>query len=510
MTTSTSPPVNPERSWLDADVFFEESKALNSELVSAFVTDDKHDPYRAEVHSPALPGDRFLVQPPNPPLRNCGMEGTEIPDESSLHDLEPEEGNPALDNWTRAVNGQAQERRPTPNWTVAYLVAEQAGFRNAWALGIAPPPSIDVPPQFVQQTSALPQKQDISSAAPQPFATPVMQRLASHALHTGSAATPGSATQGIKAAPVKFTLQQIGIKRRLVLVEDETDKKTEPFEIPVRNTNGEPREGGASVAPDPDRSSMSTVSKSSFYQEVPPDTVNIHLLGNLEITAEELLTFFPLHTIWHNGINRLVQNGWSFDTISKFINWARNLQPLPGRGRTSNALEMQVNRSDDRIHNGRRFGRGVARPEGRIDDLTTARWEIPRRRIYTLQDYLLRDIIKGVAHFPTEEGRRELTMVMEYAREHPDELSSTTLGKHLMVSDIPVLIQKHGFSSQVAPIRLGIEPHDHPDFRAVERHRDEIGEHERLAKRNLRDIAPNTTPSKKPSKRKGKRTLGEC
>jgi hypothetical protein len=116
-----------------------------------------------------------------------------------------------------------------------------------------------------------------------------------------------------------------------------------------------------------------------------------------------------------------------------------------------------------------------------------------------LRDWRLSDVIKGVVHFPTGEGRRELTMAMEYARDHPNELSATELGEYLMVSDIPMLIQKHGFSSQVTPIRLGPEPDDHPDFRALSHHRERINLHDWTAKQQR-------SPARPPPKKKARRT----
>jgi hypothetical protein len=55
----------------------------------------------------------------------------------------------------------------------------------------------------------------------------------------------------------------------------------------------------------------------------PPDYVDIRLLGNIEISAEELLTFFPGHLKWNDAIYRLTQNGWSHNDMVQYINYAR-------------------------------------------------------------------------------------------------------------------------------------------------------------------------------------------
>jgi hypothetical protein len=51
-----------------------------------------------------------------------------------------EEDMGVVNSWTRAISDQPLEQIRTPHYTIRYLLAEQANFRNAWALGLGPPP----------------------------------------------------------------------------------------------------------------------------------------------------------------------------------------------------------------------------------------------------------------------------------------------------------------------------------------------------------------------------------
>ncbi|CAI6331158.1 unnamed protein product [Periconia digitata] len=43
------------------------------------------------------------------------------------------------------------------------------------------------------------------------------------------------------------------------------------------------------------------------------------------VSAEEILTFFPRHTYWHDVSLRFKDHGWTPGTIAQFINWSRNI-----------------------------------------------------------------------------------------------------------------------------------------------------------------------------------------
>jgi hypothetical protein len=59
----------------------------------------------------------------------------------------------------------------------------------------------------------------------------------------------------------------------------------------------------------------------------PPFTVDLRFLGDIEVSAEELLMFFPDHLKWNDMIFRLAQNGWMPTDIARYINFTHGLQP---------------------------------------------------------------------------------------------------------------------------------------------------------------------------------------
>lgn len=89
----------------------------------------------------------------------------------------------------------------------------------------------------------------------------------------------------------------------------------------------------------------------AFHQINSPFTpyhVDIRLLGNVEITVEEILTFFPDHLKWHDAIFRLTQNGWGATNISKYTNHARGLLH-PDDSRRSGVAKYQKSADESHI-----------------------------------------------------------------------------------------------------------------------------------------------------------------
>jgi hypothetical protein len=54
----------------------------------------------------------------------------------------------------------------------------------------------------------------------------------------------------------------------------------------------------------------------------PPFYVDLRLMGGIEVSAEELLTFFPYHLKWNDMAYRLAQNGWRPADMAKYINYS--------------------------------------------------------------------------------------------------------------------------------------------------------------------------------------------
>ncbi|KAF2101431.1 hypothetical protein NA57DRAFT_53398 [Rhizodiscina lignyota] len=144
-------------------------------------------------------------------------------------------------------------------------------------------------------------------------------------------------------------------------------------------------------------------------------SANIALL-NIDISAEEYLTFFPLHYRWRQGLRRLIRNGWDQNSIVGYINWSRN---LIGRDQAidCNTLVKQIGSADEEEW-GRKWTKAT-RPRDRAQlNLKPDSWTIANRRV---EDVLLRTLVVGVVRFPTGAGEGALTRAVRYAVEHPEE-----------------------------------------------------------------------------------------
>lgn len=57
----------------------------------------------------------------------------------------------------------------------------------------------------------------------------------------------------------------------------------------------------------------------------PSRDIDIGIL-DIDVSAEEILTFFPNHLLWSKVICRLLRNGWDERSMTAYINYAHNLQ----------------------------------------------------------------------------------------------------------------------------------------------------------------------------------------
>jgi hypothetical protein len=146
---------------------------------------------------------------------------------------------------------------------------------------------------------------------------------------------------------------------------------------------------------------------------IPPVYVDIRYLCNMEISAEEILTFFPGHLKWHDAIFRLAQNGWAPSDMSNYVNFARDLEP-PNRMRANTVLKLV--QAADQVILYRQNGSTIGRPSWRTTNFTTNGW-VPYTGRYAFGtiDYFLVDLADGVVNFPEGDGARLLTRAVRLA-----------------------------------------------------------------------------------------------
>ncbi|KAF2108758.1 hypothetical protein BDV96DRAFT_652372 [Lophiotrema nucula] len=145
-----------------------------------------------------------------------------------------------------------------------------------------------------------------------------------------------------------------------------------------------------------------------------PANVDISQIS-FEITAEELLTFFPMHTRWPHYLYRLVQNGWEIAHVVGFINMVRNLDPPDALKRT--CVGKHLANSDKQIFGKTVGSRSKNRGGNAVEDFTPATWTLSYDR-GALTDYYITSLGDGVAIFPTGRGSRLLTNVILHARQN--------------------------------------------------------------------------------------------
>ncbi|CAO2653661.1 Nn.00g030720.m01.CDS01 [Neocucurbitaria sp. VM-36] len=192
----------------------------------------------------------------------------------------------------------------------------------------------------------------------------------------------------------------------------------------------------------------------------PPESLDIRLLGTIEISAEELLTFFPNHLKWHDAVYRLAQNSWSCSDMANYINYTRDLSSRVGK--RGNTILKWLQAADQRIL-GLHHSGSTGRNKWKTTCFTAQSWApYTRVRRPGLVDYHLVDLADGVVRWPEGEGARLLTRAVRHAIVHGN--------RDVRLSQIQGYIRGHLLmfpllKSMVAHMRDG----KHPDVLANER-----------------------------------------
>lgn len=142
-----------------------------------------------------------------------------------------------------------------------------------------------------------------------------------------------------------------------------------------------------------------------------------------DVTAEEVLTFFPLHFRWSGYLERFIRNGWEVSSIANYINWARGLTGDKAF-RTSN-LQTAV-----RLHE----LQSISTDRGTESRLSPIHWKPNHRR--RIVDILLVDLAEHIANWPTGPGCGTLTKCVLHAVAHPE--------KELKLSNVDQMVLEHG------------------------------------------------------------------
>ncbi|KAF2034145.1 hypothetical protein EK21DRAFT_85594 [Setomelanomma holmii] len=197
---------------------------------------------------------------------------------------------------------------------------------------------------------------------------------------------------------------------------------------------------------------------------VPPENVDVRLLGNIEISAEEILAFFPHHLKWSDVIYRLVQNGWSPNDMANYINYTRNLSRKDGkRGNTI----LKWLQAADKIILGKEKSGFRDRASFNTTCSTAKDW-VPYEHpnLQGRIDYFLVDLADGLARFPLGDGARLLTRAVRLAVARDDrdvklsEIHQYIRGNLLIIPPLPSM-------------REQMMAGNHPDAAAIGRWREE-------------------------------------
>jgi hypothetical protein len=189
----------------------------------------------------------------------------------------------------------------------------------------------------------------------------------------------------------------------------------------------------------------------------PPDYVDIRLLGNIEISAEELLTFFPGHLKWNDAIYRLAQNCWSHNDMVQYINYARGLN-LPDNMKSGTIIRYI--RDADKVILEQEKSKITSRPAFSTINFTTKGWVPHQNRYQTWIDYHLVDLADGVVEYPEGDGARLLTRAIELAVARQDN--------DVRLSGIHQYIRSNLLIFPVLPSLFGeMMAGRHPDRKAV-------------------------------------------
>lgn len=188
-----------------------------------------------------------------------------------------------------------------------------------------------------------------------------------------------------------------------------------------------------------------------IFSNAPVYNVDLRLLGDVRISHEELIVWFPDHlSHWPDAVHRLHNAGWNTRPIMDLMYTSRGL----GRAKMATAdYKMFENDRSRLTHYRMNLKVPVITPDSVLTpytDLTLAQWEAPRRGYLAIQnnrlqkytDYYVRDLADYVVEhkWPNGNARGALTCVIEMTRYLPDD----PVVQSLKLSDVSAFSKKWG------------------------------------------------------------------
>ncbi|KAH7084383.1 hypothetical protein FB567DRAFT_80615 [Paraphoma chrysanthemicola] len=178
-----------------------------------------------------------------------------------------------------------------------------------------------------------------------------------------------------------------------------------------------------------------------FKSVATPVHVNIALLGDVEVTLVELLTYFPMHFMWRKAADRIVRAGMTASDVDNMINYTRVLEGVeaPSRNNINEHMFYTSEIASDATGTKKRV-KIVRDKTDEVLSYTTEGWTYTN---WEMIDYPLLGLAHGLKHLPQGPDAGPLTAMIQWVREQ--ERYDTLL------SDVPAIIDRAGIKSLIEP-----------------------------------------------------------
>lgn len=173
-----------------------------------------------------------------------------------------------------------------------------------------------------------------------------------------------------------------------------------------------------------------------------PRCADLRLIGNVNITCEELLCFLPNHLTYEAILRRLRGNGWRYRDIVAAVNYFRDWTKK-GEALNPSLMYSRFSTLEYRHNKGNLFAEAARNAFYKpIRDFTAQTWS-NRWPGCGQNDCLLVDLAQGVVQSRRPEGEAagQLSKCIEYAEQHPN------LG--LRLSQVQQIILEQGLQSTI-------------------------------------------------------------
>lgn len=162
-----------------------------------------------------------------------------------------------------------------------------------------------------------------------------------------------------------------------------------------------------------------------YRNSIPQAPPLLTRLPGIPCTDEELLTYHPNHVKWPHLAARLIINGWTPPEIARFINEARGLKGTLDEMKTNTYTKMISNSGLVTYESGngkKAEGKWALKKDVSVPDPSNPSAYEPRQKDQEnkITDYVLADLVKGVAVHPSGEKAGVYSQCIAYAVSHPE------------------------------------------------------------------------------------------